>query len=1039
MRRALGEGTSAEVFHAIDERDGLEVAIKLFPRTGVSEEEFRREASIAMRNVHPNLIRLVDAGVQEGRPWLALEYVDGINGRALVHREDRTVELVLEVMRQVLAGLDAMHGAGLVHGDVKPENVLVQDRHVRLADFGRTRLAHVLAGGRTHAGTPAYMHPSLFTGAAPSASTDCFAAWVMAYELLTGMRPWTRAELEGTPHARLPPPDPLPEPRLQAMVMAGLEGRLADARSGWLAISRFLAGRADLPRPRLLPPPVRTEDVRRLMSLARRESSCALIGHPDVTRPMLEALDRAWRRQGGTVVWMTPGWRRDLPLADALSMAADVAESLSGLHLAEIAAALGPLAHPLAAAVPATRAWLRAGPSRSDRPEPERLALALRRMLAACPPPVLVLTRAFERVDGASRRLLREVVTEGSAALVAASPEHAHGLAAELSTPPLPDEPQDGAEARLSKAARQLLVQARVLDLPLDRTLARAVGLSTPQVVELAWDLEAIGAARWTGEEVLARPGPIPGPEACRSIQKQAAAALDPQREPWLVARYALGGRDEARLAEVVEPAIEAAMQRAPDEALLLCAADPRPPTAARLLTWFRVALLARDMAAADLVLARLRAAPDLSEVELAEAEGELHFRRGETQRAIAAYERAARALGRPVPSGLLGVLHDLRGLVQVLRCRLPRPAPDARLGRVFEALYDLRFSQDHAWLLRLHRLWLQAAPEDTRALAVEVLWRQLLGRREAAEALQASLSEKIREDEDPVGAAVLLMHRSMARLLRGETQAAFSDGVDAATRLLRAGDPYYAALAATLPTTCAIHVAGAGTLARIHHDLVALVEATGDERTARWADGIDAVLRWQQGDAQGAMEHCRRWADQAGKRDDPSEALARRFLAELHLERGAYQPALQELEQADRVAKRLHVRMDYTDARVITLLIADAQARMAGQAGISGRRATERRMRALVGRFPRWEPRSLVALAMQQLADGQPDRARALFAASTRGALDRGQAVDAWWALHLRSRALHDEEAAAAAASLANAHNLHKGAQEPSPGTGGS
>jgi len=137
--------------------------------------------------------------------------------------------------------------------------------------------------------------------------------------------------------------------------------------------------------------------------------------------------------------------------------------------------------------------------------------------------------------------------------------------------------------------------------------------------------------------------------------------------------------------------------------------------------------------------------------------------------------------------------------------------------------------------------------------------------------------------------------------------------------------------------------------------------------------------------------------------------------------------------------AKRLHVRMDYTDARVITLLIADAQARMAGQAGISGRRATERRMRALVGRFPRWEPRSLVALAMQQLADGQPDRARALFAASTRGALDRGQAVDAWWALHLRSRALHDEEAAAAAASLANAHNLHKGAQEPSPGTGGS
>lgn len=1030
MRRALGEGTSAEVFHAVDERDGLEVAIKIFPRTGVSEEEFRREASIAMRNVHPNLIRLVDAGVQEGRPWLALEYVDGINGRALVYRQDRTVELVLDVVKQVLAGLDAMHGAGLVHGDVKPENVLIQDRHVRLADFGRTRLAHVLAGGRTHAGTPAYMHPSLFAGAAPSAATDCFAAWVMAYELLTGLRPWARPDLEV---GRLPPCDRLPDETLNSLVMAGLEGRLADARSGWLAISRFMAGRTDLPRPKLLPPAVRQEDVKRLMSLAQRESSCALIGHPDVTRPILEALDRAWRRDGGTVVWMTPGWRRDLPLADALSMAADVAESLSGQHLAEIAAELGPLAHPLAAAVPATRAWLRSGPSRSDRPEPERLALALRRMLAACPRPVLVLTRAFDRVDGASRRLLREVVTEGSAALVAATPsEHAHGLAAELRTPPLPDEPLDGAEARLSKPARQLLHQARVLDLPLDRTLARAVRSPTPQVVELAWDLEAIGAARWTGEEILPRPGTVPGPEGCKAILREAAAALDPQREPWLVARYALGGGDEARLAEVIAPAIEAAMQRAPDEALALCAADPRPESAARLLTHFRVALLARDMSAASAVLARLREAPDGSEVDLAEAEGELHFRRGENVEAIAAYERAARALGRPVPGGLVGALHDLRGLVQVLRCRLPAPDPNPRLGRIFEALYDLRFSQDHAWLLRLHRLWLAAAPEDTRALAVEVLWRQLLGKRAEADALQASLTERIREDEDPVGAAVLLMHRAMARLLRGETPAAFSDGVDAATRLLRAGDPYYAALAATLPTTCAIHVAGAGTLARIHHDLLALVEATGDERTARWADGIDAVLRWQQGDAQGARERALRWADEAGRRDDASEALARRFLAELHLERGAFEPALRELEQADRVAKRLHVRMDYTDARVITLLVADGQARLAGKSGIARRGTVERKMKALVSRFPRWEPRSLVALAMQQAADGQPDRARSLFAASTRGALDRGQPVDAWWALHLRSRALHDDEAAAAAASLAQAHNLHKGAQEP-------
>ncbi|MCK6504662.1 serine/threonine protein kinase, partial [Myxococcota bacterium] len=257
VRRALGGGASAEVFHALDRTHGFEVAIKLFPRSGLREEEFRREAGIAMRNVHPNLVRLVDAGVHEGRPWLALEYVDGMNARALLYREGRTVHEVLDLVRQVLAALDAMHGAGLVHGDIKPENVLVQDRHVRVVDFGRTRLGHVLPGGRTHAGTPPYMHPSLFRGQAPSPSTDCFAAWVMAWELLTSERPWTREELQA--EAELPTPPPLPDPALDQLVRAGLDGRLADARSGWLATSRFLVGRRDLPRPRAAPRAPRAE------------------------------------------------------------------------------------------------------------------------------------------------------------------------------------------------------------------------------------------------------------------------------------------------------------------------------------------------------------------------------------------------------------------------------------------------------------------------------------------------------------------------------------------------------------------------------------------------------------------------------------------------------------------------------------------------------------------------------------------------------------------------------------------------------------
>ncbi|MCK6506852.1 hypothetical protein L6R53_26360, partial [Myxococcota bacterium] len=300
---------------------------------------------------------------------------------------------------------------------------------------------------------------------------------------------------------------------------------------------------------------------------------------------------------------------------------------------------------------------------------------------------------------------------------------------------------------------------------------------------------------------------------------------------------------------------------------------------------------------------------------------------------------------------------------------------------------------------------------------------------RAEAEALDRQLHDRVREQEDPVGAAVVQMHRAIGGLLRGETAVAFSDGVDAATRLLRAGDPYHAALAATLPTTCAVHVAGAATLAGVHRALLRLVADTGDERTARWAAGIDAVVRWQQGDTQGAGEQARRWAEGAAVQQDASEVLARRFLAELAVEGGRHAEALAELRRADQVARALHVRMDYTDARAITALVADAQARLDGARGLSGRRALRRRADTVVRRSPRWEPRALVAQAMQAAADGQRDLATRTFSAAVRAALDREQAVDAWWALHLRGRTLDDDDARAAAATLALSHQLRQGA----------
>ncbi|RME22376.1 MAG: hypothetical protein D6798_15975 [Deltaproteobacteria bacterium] len=527
---------------------------------------------------------------------------------------------------------------------------------------------------------------------------------------------------------------------------------------------------------------------------------------------------------------------------------------------------------------------------------------------------------------------------------------------------------------------------------------------------------------------MLPRPGPGPGPRRRREILSAAARRLDAAREPWLVARYARLGGDDARLAEVLEPAVEMAARRAPAEALDLLLADPAPPTPERLMRRFRVALLARDMDVAEATLARLRRSENASPADLAEAEGELAFRRGQTLTAIASYEAAAAALGHPLPRGLRGVFHDIRALWQIRRRRLPEPRPDPRLGRVLGALYDLQFNHDNGWLLRLHRLWLRAAPDDPRALATEVLWRQLLGLTEASRELERALADRFDERRDPVGAGVVLLHRAIAALLRGEVAAAFSDSIDAATGLLRAGDPYAAALATTVPAVCGIHVAGAGSLARVRLGLDNLVEATGDERARRWAVGIDAVARWQAGDVQGAMDRAWDWAEGARQRQDASEALARRFLAELYLERGDWRSAAAELQQAAEVGRRLHVRMDYVEARVIDELIAAAQARLAGERLASRRSALLRRARRLVQRSPRWEPRLLVSEGWLAMADGHEPIAHDRFEQAHAVARARDQLVDAWWALHHRALASGDEAHRTAAERFALQHNLRSG-----------
>lgn len=1033
--RPLGEGGAASVYLA--ESQAGRVAIKFFPQIHASTEEFRKEAVTLGRNRHPNLVRLVDAGLtDEGSPWLALEFVDGPDLRTRLDEGPPVADEAVSITLQVFAALDALHRAGLAHGDIKPENVIVQGDRVRVVDFGRTRMAHLAGGNGVFPGTPPYMHPRLFRGGTPNAATDCFATWVMLHELVANERPFSSGALRGAAEGVVPPRRPLPDPRLDRLVQAGLEGRLADARAAWVALERHRRGIYGLPVAVPAPPAADAALVEELRRTVMRGRSTALTGDREATRVVLEAVHRTWTAAGGYALWVRaePG-RAALPLAAALSLATDAAEAFDGPGLADIAAALGPLGSALTGAAPATRAWLSvAGPTPAadrdiragseGRPEAERLAVALSRFVYACPRPLVVLVDGLDRIDGSSRRFLAALATTGEAVIVgSADPGAPHGLPESRSVAGAP--PVVGVAGAVPAAAESLLARARLLELAFGPLLARAAGVPEAEVQEAALACEAAGLAGWNGAEVVPRPGALPAPEVAARWYRDAAARLDVHADALLVARYARLGQDHDRLASVIDTAVEVALRFDPAAALELLDQDPRPSDSRRLLRHVQVALLARDLPRARQLVGRLRALEEVGTAELAEAEGELAFRTGDTVSALVAYRRAATALGRPVRGGPVGIWLDLAALWRMWRDRPLVARADERLGRVFERLHDLQFNHDNGPMLRIHARWLEAAPENRRALGMEMVWSVALGLGARARRIEAALEAEVSEERDPVGAAVVLLCRGIARVWRGDVVDAHQDALEAGERLLRAGDPYLAALACTTVATSTFHLGNGGALKRLVGELERLVRLTGDERAAAWAAGCNGIVAWSWGRIDEAIPEARAWADDAAAHGESTEAFARRFLADLLLERGDVEGARAAIDRCRRLIRQFHLRMDYTDAVLISAFVADARARMGGGPPVDLGWFATRRLQALVARSPRWAPRAWAAEAWQAAAAGERAQAAAGFAKALAEAEARHQFQDAWWALRQRAAALEDGEAAAAAELLARRHGL--------------
>jgi serine/threonine-protein kinase len=214
VERRLGQGGMATVDLAEDTELGRHVAVKrLFLSLAgdrVFEQRFYREARMAAALSHPNLVAVYDVGEEDGLPYIVMEYVDGESLAELMAREgpiaaDRAVDLLL----QVCAGLEHAHAAGLVHRDIKPQNLLVRrDGVVKVADFGiaRTLDATRLTQAGTVLGTAAYLAPEQAAGERVTAAADLYSLGVVGYELLSGATPYRVETLADLVVERRPPP-----------------------------------------------------------------------------------------------------------------------------------------------------------------------------------------------------------------------------------------------------------------------------------------------------------------------------------------------------------------------------------------------------------------------------------------------------------------------------------------------------------------------------------------------------------------------------------------------------------------------------------------------------------------------------------------------------------------------------------------------------------------------------------------------------------------------------------------------------------------
>jgi hypothetical protein len=238
VEELIGRGGMGEVYRAYDERLERNVALKILAPRFAADESFRerlvRESRLAASLDHPNVVPVYDAGEADGRLYIAMRFVDGTDLRALLRREGAlSPERALAIATQVADALDAAHERGLVHRDVKPSNVLLDQQggreHAYLADFGLTQsVSDIPPSEGQLMGTVDYVAPEQIRGDDVDGRADTYALGCLLFETLTGTLPFPAASEVAVLFAHLEQEPPVASERTRSLPPA-VDGVLANA------------------------------------------------------------------------------------------------------------------------------------------------------------------------------------------------------------------------------------------------------------------------------------------------------------------------------------------------------------------------------------------------------------------------------------------------------------------------------------------------------------------------------------------------------------------------------------------------------------------------------------------------------------------------------------------------------------------------------------------------------------------------------------------------------------------------------------------